>query len=410
MIRQDVIFKTDFKVRALRTPNSGLLSQRALDLKPSLTLEISSKAKSLIKEGRDICSLSAGEPDFETPSFIVEAAIKALKDGITKYGPAAGDPDLRNALANKISIENKIAISQENILVTNGGKQAIYNLLQVILNSGDEVLIPSPYWLSYPEIVRLAGAKPVIVRSEISNSFKIDFDEMDSLVNQNTKLLIINSPNNPTGSVLSIEDLKNIVNFLRKNEKIFLLSDEIYEYLLSDGVKHNSIISLAPELKDRIFTVNGFAKGWAMTGWRVGYLSGQKKVIEKATALQSQSTSNVCSFAQRGALAAITGSKSCLKEMATTFTKRRNLLSNGLKEIKGISLIEPKGAFYAFPKIDKEKILSIEFCNMALEKVGLSIVPGLAFGEDHCVRISCAASEDTIKDGLKRLKMLMNSI
>ena len=379
-------------------------------LKPSLTLEITAKAKSLIEQGVDICALSAGEPNFETPAFIIEETIKALKNGVTKYGPAAGDPELRKAIAEKLVKTNNVPTSIENILVTNGGKQAIYNLFQVILNPGDEVLIPVPYWLSYPEMVLLAGAKPIFIKSNQSNGFKLQIDQLESHISEKTRLLILNSPNNPTGLVLNKEEMESIAEFLRKHPKILLMSDEIYEFLLAENEVHYSFAAIAPDISERIFTVNGFAKAWAMTGWRIGYLAGASEVIKKATALQSQSTSNVCSFAQRGALVALQGPKEPIKEMIKDYNYRRKILTSGLKMIDGISLTNPQGAFYAFPEIRKGELSSIEFCKLALDKVGLSIIPGIAFGDDKCVRISCASSSEKINDGLNRLKNLMNLI
>ncbi len=384
------------------------ISLRALSIKPSLTLEISAKAKALKAEGKSICSLSAGEPDFDTPEFIVDAALKALKDGKTRYGPAAGDPELRELIADKQTKANGVPTKSQNVLVTNGGKQAIYNLLQVVLNPGDEVLIPSPYWLSYPEIALLAGAKPVKIDSSIKNNFKIDINSLEENVTEKTKLLIINSPNNPTGCVLTKQELNSISDFLRRHPKILLMSDEIYEYLISPDQIHHSFAEIAPDLNNRIFTVNGFAKAWAMTGWRVGYLTGNSEVIKKAIALQSQSTSNVCSFAQKGAIAALQGSTDCVHQMVEIYNNRRLLVIDRLKEMTNISFVPPQGAFYVFPEINLEEIDSISFCKLALEKVGLAIVPGIAFGKDNCVRISYAASNKIINDGFDRLETLIN--
>ena len=386
------------------------ISVRALSIKPSLTLEISAKAKALKAEGKSICSLSAGEPDFDTPEFIIDATLKALKDGKTRYGPAAGDPELREAIAEKQSDVNKVPTKTENVLVTNGGKQAIYNLFQVVLNPGDEVLIPSPYWLSYPEITLLAGAKPIEIKSSIKNGFKIDINSLEEKVTKKTKLLIINSPSNPTGCVLSEQEMNAISDFLRRHPKILLMSDEIYEYLISPDEVHHSFAKIAPDLRNRIFTVNGFAKAWAMTGWRIGYLTGNPEVIKKAIALQSQSTSNVCSFAQKGAIAALNGSRDCVHQMAEIYNTRRILIVKRLEKIKNISFVPPKGAFYVFPEINLEKIDSISFCKLALEKVGLAIVPGIAFGNNKCIRISYAASNQMINDGIDRLEKLFNYI
>ena len=383
------------------------LSSRAEALQPSLTLAISARAKALQQEGRNICSLSAGEPDFGTPSFIVEASIQALRDGVTRYGPAAGDPVLREAIARKITGENGIPTSAAEVLVTNGGKQAIYNLFQVLLNPGDEVLIPSPYWLSYPEMARLAGARPVSVASSAADGFRLDVQALEAAVTPATRLLLINSPGNPTGRVLSRDELQQLAELVRRHPRLLVMTDEIYEYLLDEGITHHSFAALAPDLKDRCFMVNGFAKGWAMTGWRLGYLSGPAAVIKAASALQSQSTSNVCSFAQRGAIAAIEGSRDCVREMAVSYNHRRALLVEGLQALPGITLVQPEGAFYAFPQLPQACGDSVSFCQKALEQEGLAIVPGGAFGNDRCVRLSCAVSRETITDGLSRLSRLL---
>ena len=383
------------------------LSSRAEALQPSLTLAISARAKALQQEGRDICSLSAGEPDFDTPEFIVEASVEALRNGMTRYGPAAGDPTLRELIASKISKENGIPTSAAEVLVTNGGKQAIYNLFQVLLNPGDEVLIPAPYWLSYPEMARLAGARPVAVPSSADDGFRLDLNALEAAITPASRVLIINSPGNPTGRVLSRDELLAIAELVRRHPRLVVMSDEIYEYLLDDGVTHDSFESLAPDLQDRCFMVNGFAKGWAMTGWRLGYLSGPESVIKAASALQSQSTSNVCSFAQQGAIAALTAPRDCVQTMAESYNRRRSFLVAGLQAMSGITLVPPQGAFYAFPQLPEGCGDSMSFCRRALEDEGLAIVPGVAFGDDRCVRVSCAVSRETITDGLARLARLL---
>ncbi|MFL0776592.1 MAG: pyridoxal phosphate-dependent aminotransferase [Prochlorococcus sp.] len=387
-----------------------VLSDRATALKPSLTLAISARAKALQQEGRNICSLSAGEPDFETPEFIVDAAIKALRDGITRYGPAAGDPELREAIAAKLRQDNGLTIGSEQVLVTNGGKQGIFNLFQVILNPGDEVLIPSPYWLSYPEMARLAGAEVKTLVSSPSKGFRLDLEALETSIGPKTRLLILNSPGNPTGRVMSRKELEALAEILRRHPQVLVLSDEIYELLLAVGQEHHSIAKVAPDLAERIFIVNGFAKGWAMTGWRLGYLAGSSEVINAAAALQSQSTSNVCSFAQKGALAALQGSRQCVQDMANSYNERRQLLTDGLQSIDSINLVAPQGAFYAFPELLDNNLDSVSFCQRALEDFGLAMIPGLAFGDDNCIRISCAVSSETISDGLQRLTKVLQSL
>ncbi|OUW50366.1 MAG: aspartate aminotransferase [Synechococcus sp. TMED187] len=390
-------------------PRPTVLSNRAEALKPSLTLAISARAKALQQDGRDICSMSAGEPDFNTPDFIVEAAIKALHDGVTRYGPAAGDPELREAIADKLTQHNNIPSTATNVLVTNGGKQAIFNLFQVLLNPGDQVLIPAPYWLSYPEMARLAGAEPVVIPSSAEEGFSLDLDALEAAITSNTRLLVINSPGNPTGRVIERSEMLAVAEIVRRHPQLLVMSDEIYEYLLEEGETHHSFAALAPDLAERTMVVNGFAKGWAMTGWRLGYLVAPPEVIKAAAALQSQSTSNVCSFAQRGALAALRGSQDCVKSMAASFNSRRRLLTQGLKALDGLTLVPPRGAFYAFPKLPDHVSSSLAFCEAALEREGLALVPGAAFGDDRCVRLSCAVSHETIEDGLSRLEPLLAS-
>ena len=380
------------------------LSKRALSIEPSLTLEISAKANQLAADGVDICNLSAGEPDFNAPKEVIEATSKAIFDGFTKYGPAAGDLNLRKAIANKFQIQNNLNIEFENVMVTNGAKQAIYNLFQVLLNAGDEVIIPTPYWLSYPQMVRLAGGKPIFTNSSAENGFMINMEDLKSKISSKTKFIIINSPNNPTGRVMSKEELLQIADIARENPNINILSDEIYELIIKKEFDHHSLFTLANDLKDRIFVINGFAKGWAMTGWRIGYLVGPKDVIKASSALQSQSTSNVCSFVQKGALEALKINNEFFSMINSHYDQRRSLLYAGLKKIKGIYIEEPNGAFYAFPRLPNASISSVDFCKKALQVYGLVVVPGKAFGADQCIRMSCAASEIQIKEGLKRFE------
>ncbi|QNI79121.1 aspartate aminotransferase [Synechococcus sp. RS9909] len=388
----------------------SVLSHRAVALKPSLTLAISARAQALKEAGRDICSLSAGEPDFDTPEFIVEATLKALRDGITRYGPAAGDPQLRDAIAGKLSNENRVPTDAAQVLVTNGGKQAIYNLFQVLLNPGDQVLIPAPYWLSYPEMARLAGAEPVVVPSSAATGFQLDLEALEAVLTPRSRLLVLNTPSNPTGRVMQRTELEVLAAWLRRHPDLLVMCDEIYEFLLAEDESHHSLAALAPDLAERIFIVNGFAKGWAMTGWRLGYLAGRVEVIKAAAALQSQSTSNVCSFAQRGALAALEGSRSCVSAMAASYTERRQQMIAGLQAIDGLTLVPPRGAFYAFPQLPDDTIESVEFCRLALEEEGLALVPGEPFGDRRCVRLSCAVARETIADGLERLQRLLDRL
>ncbi|MFN9621124.1 MAG: pyridoxal phosphate-dependent aminotransferase [Synechococcaceae cyanobacterium] len=380
------------------------LSARARSLQPSLTLAITAKARQLRAEGRNICSLSAGEPDFDTPAFIRQAAAAALEAGHTRYGPVAGEPALRAAIAAKLSSENAVPTSAAQVLVTNGGKQALYNLFQVLLDPGDEVLLPSPYWLSYPEMAQLAGASVRTIPCAAIDGFHLRPEALAAAITPASRLLVLNSPSNPTGAVLSRPELEAIAAVVRAHPRLAVVCDEIYEFLLSPGQEHHSLAAVAPDLADRVFVVNGFAKGWAMTGWRLGWLAGEASVVAAAAALQSQSTSNVCTFAQYGALAAIEAPRDCVHAMAEQFTQRRKLLGEGLQAIEGVTLRPPEGAFYAFPDVSAWGLDSMTICNRLLDEEGLALVPGIAFGDDRCIRLSCAASPATLEDGLERLR------
>tara|TARA_Y100001978_G_scaffold203449_1_gene229424 strand:- start:8899 stop:10077 length:1179 start_codon:yes stop_codon:yes gene_type:complete len=381
-----------------------LLSKRALNIEPSLTLQISAKAKKLAAEGKDICNLSAGEPDFDAPKEVMLATSNAIFGGFTKYGPAAGDIELRNAIAERLNTQSDTNYDFENIMITNGAKQAIYNLFQILINEGDEVIIPSPYWLSYPQIVKLAGGKPIILETSPENNFKIDMNKLQSKISSKTKFIIINSPNNPTGKVFNKDELREILEIVRKNEHINIMSDEIYEKIIKKGTKHINLASLAKDLKDRIYTINGFAKGWAMTGWRIGYLAGKKDVVKASSSLQSQSTSNVCSFVQRGALEALKMTNDYFDNINSKYDERRKILYEGLKDINNIIVTLPQGAFYSFPQLPNNSISSVDFCKKVLNDFGLVVVPGKAFGNDQCIRISCSSSKTNIIDGLQRLE------
>jgi len=381
-----------------------LLSLRAKGLQPSPTLAITARARQLQDEGHTICVLSAGEPDFNTPAFIRRAAIEAMERGATRYGPAAGEPLLREAIAAKISAENGVTSTAEAVLVTNGGKQALFNLFQILLDPGDEVLIPAPYWVSYPEMVRLAGGSVRTLRCEPGDGFLLDPDRLESAIMPATRALILNSPCNPTGTVIGRDRLEAIAAVLRRHPDVAVVCDEIYEHLLADGESHYSLLALAPDLRERGFLVNGFAKSWAMTGWRIGYVSGPRDAIAAAAALQSQSTSNVCTFAQYGAVAALNGGHKEREAMVVAYRERRQLLTEGLKAIPGVELQPPRGAFYAFPDISSFGLDSMDFSRRLLDEQGLAVVPGKAFGDDRCVRLSCAAEPSTIEDGLERLR------
>ena len=386
------------------------LSARAQALKPSLTLTIAAKARQLRADGHDICSLSAGEPDFDTPAFIRQAAEAALEDGQTRYGPVAGEPALRQAIATKLAQENGVSLGFDQVLVTNGGKQALYNLFQVLLDPGDEVLLPSPYWLSYPEMAHLAGASVQLLPSEAESGFRLDPARLEAAITPASRLLVLNSPSNPTGMVMSRSEMEAVAEVLRRHPRVAVVCDEIYEFLTAPGHRHHCFAAVAPDLAERTFLVNGFAKGWAMTGWRLGWLAGPKHVVAAASALQSQSTSNVCTFAQFGALAAIEASRDCVRAMAAQFDERRALLSERLMAIEGIKLRPPEGAFYAFPEVSHWGLDSMTLCNRLLDEVRLAVVPGVAFGDDRCIRLSCAAAPAAIEDGIDRLNRFLTGL
>ena len=386
------------------------LSARAQALKPSLTLTIAAKARQLRADGHDICSLSAGEPDFDTPAFIRQAAEAALEDGQTRYGPVAGEPALRQAIATKLAQENGVSLGFDQVLVTNGGKQALYNLFQVLLDPGDEVLLPSPYWLSYPEMAHLAGASVQLLPSEAESGFRLDPARLEAAITPASRLLVLNSPSNPTGMVMTRSEMEAVAEVLRRHPRVGVVCDEIYEFLTAPGHRHHCFAAVAPDLAERTFLVNGFAKGWAMTGWRLGWLAGPKHVVAAASALQSQSTSNVCTFAQFGGLAAIEASRDCVRAMAAQFDERRALLSERLMAIEGIKLRPPEGAFYAFPEVSHWGLDSMTLCNRLLDEVGLAVVPGVAFGDDRCIRLSCAAAPAAIEDGIDRLSRFLTGL
>jgi len=386
------------------------LSERARALQPSLTLAIAAKAKQLKADGRDICSLSAGEPDFDTPAFICEAAALALANGQTRYGPAAGEPALREAIAAKLSQENHVPTKPAQVLVTNGGKQALFNLFQVLLQPGDELLLPAPFWLSYPDMAQLAGASVRLIPSDAAAGFRLTPEALEAAIGPASKLLVLNSPSNPTGTVLRRSELEALATVLRRHPRLLVVCDEIYEFLLAPGHSHHSLAAVAPDLAERILIVGGCAKGWAMTGWRIGWLAGNQSVIDAAAALQSQSTSNVCTFAQYGALAAVSGPRDCVQAMAAQFNSRRQRLSDGVRAIPGLQLQPPEGAFYAFPDVSDYGLDSMTLCNRLLDEVGLAVVPGIAFGDDRCIRLSCAAAETTIDNALERLARFLQAL
>ena len=384
------------------------LADRIAQITPSLTLEIAAKAKALKAEGIDVCSFSAGEPDFDTPDHIKAAAAKALEAGKTKYGPVSGEPKLRECIANKLKTDNGLDYKAENVIVTNGGKHSLYNLMVAILNPGDEVIIPAPYWLSYPEMVRLADAVPVILPTTEESGYKITAAQLRAAITPKTKLLVFNSPSNPTGMVYSAAEVEAIAQVVVEKD-ILVVSDEIYEKILYEDEKHISIGSLGEEIFKRTIISNGFAKAYSMTGWRLGYLAGPLPIVKATSTIQSHSTSNVCTFAQYGAIAALEGSQDCVAEMVEAFTKRRQVMFDRLTAIPGMICPKPTGAFYMFPNISATGMKSLEFSKALLDSEKVAVIPGIAFGADDCIRLSYATDLATIEKGMDRLEKFMRN-
>jgi aspartate aminotransferase len=385
------------------------LSSHAVQLTPSLTLAIDSKAKAMRAEGIDVCGFGAGEPDFDTPEHIKEAAIKALQEGFTKYTPSAGLPELRTAISEKFSKDNSIDYKPNQVIVSNGAKQSCFNAILACCEPGDEVIIPAPYWLSYPDMVKLVGAEPVIVQTKASNAYKMTAEEFENAMTPRTKMVIINSPGNPTGSVYTREELEALVE-VALTEDIFILSDEIYEKLIYDDASHVSVASLSKDAYDLTITVNGFSKAYAMTGWRLGYLGAPDHIAKVIDSLQSHSTSGPNSFAQKGAIAALKGSQQCVADMRDEFNVRREYMYERLAAIPNVSTVKPLGAFYMLADISKFGLSSTNFADRLLSKAEVAVVPGVAFGDDKTVRLSYATDLETIKTGLDRIEQFCRTI
>jgi len=385
------------------------LAHRATILTPSLTLAIDSKAKAMKAEGIDVCSFGAGEPDCDTPEHIKAAAMASLDGGFTKYTPSSGIPELRQAISEKFHADNGIDYKPNQIIVSNGAKHSCYNAVLAVCEPGDEVIIPAPFWLSYPEMVRLAGGEPVIVHTKQENDWQMTPEEFEGAMTPRTKMVIINSPGNPTGSVYTKEELEALVE-IASTEDIFILSDEIYEKLTYDGAQHVSVASLSKTAYDLTITINGFSKAYAMTGWRLGYLGAPEAIAKAIDAIQSHSTSNPCSFAQKGGLAALKGDQSAVEEMRQEFDVRRQYMVERLRAIDRVSVVAPKGAFYVLANISGFGLNSTEFAERLLTKHHVAVVPGIAFGDDRTVRLSYATGLDVIKKGLDRIDEFCKSL
>jgi len=379
------------------------ISKRAAALAPSLTLAIDAKAKQMKAEGQDVVGFGAGEPDFDTPQHIKDAAIKALNEGFTKYTPSSGIPELRQAIAEKFKRENGLSYKPSQIIVSSGGKHSCYNTILATCEEGDEVLIPAPYWLSYPEMVKLAGATPVILQTTDKTEFKVTPGQLRAAITPRTRLFILNSPSNPTGTVYTPDEIKALGD-LCVERGVLIMSDEIYEHLLYDGAIHKSVASFSQAHYDHTVLVHGFAKAWSMTGWRLGFLAAPEPIAKAIDAIQSHSTSNPTSFAQKGAVAALNGPQDHLRGWLGEYAQRRSYAWRKLNGIPGISCVNSKGAFYLFPNISRTGLKSTEFCAKLLEQEKVAAVPGIAFGADEYIRLSYATSMANIEKGLERIE------
>ena len=383
-------------------------------IKPSATMVITAKATQLKREGKKVIGLSSGEPDFDTPQHVKQAAIDAINSGYTKYTNIEGIPELRQSIVEKFKKDNDLNYDVSNVIVGTGGKQILFNALMSSLNKDDEVIIPAPYWVSYPDMTLLAGGKPVFVDCSSETNFKLTGEALEKVVTKNSKWLILNSPSNPTGSCYSLSELEEIANVVRKHENLYVMTDDIYEYIVYDNFKFYTLAQVAPDLKDRILTVNGVSKSYCMTGWRIGYAAGPSLLIKAMIKIQGQSTSNPSSISQYAALAGISGSKEFLDPCLKAFDERRHFVVDKLNSINGISCILPEGAFYAYPnvsgligkKTQNGKILNndAEIVEWLLESAEVAAVPGVAFGLEPYFRVSYATSLEVLKEAMNRIE------
>ena len=392
----------------------SFLAKNLQNIKPSPTIAVSMKAAELKAQGKNIISLGMGEPDFDTADNVKEAAIKAIKDGDTKYTAVDGTKPLKEAIIAKLKRDNDLDYTAKQIIVSTGAKQVLYNALMATMNKDDEVLIQAPYWVSYPDMVLLAGGTPVIIDSSAENNFKLTPQNLEAKITDKTKWLILNSPSNPTGSCYNEEELKALAEVLLKYPNVHVMADDIYEHLTFDGLKFKTIAQVEPKLKARTLVINGVSKAYAMTGWRIGYAAGEEKLIAAMSMIQSQSTSATTSIGQAAAVEALNGTQDYIKERNVEFEKRRNMVVKMLNEIDGIDCNTPNGAFYVFPACSglfgKKTTKGVEikndndFASYILEEALVAVVPGIAFGSEGFFRISYAASEDFLKDAMQRIK------
>ena len=385
------------------------ISHRAASLAPSLTLAIDSKAKQMKAEGMDVVGFGAGEPDFDTPQHIKDAAKQALDAGFTKYTPSSGIPELRQAVADKFKRENGLSYKPSQIIISCGGKHSCFNVIIATCQEGDEVIIPAPYWLSYPEMVKLAGATPVILPTSDQTEFKVTPAQLRAAITPRTRLFILNSPSNPTGSVYTPDEVKALGDICVE-KGVLIMSDEIYEHLLYDGAKHKSVASFSQAHYDHTIVVHGFAKAWSMTGWRLGFLAAPEPIAKAIDAVQSHSTSNATSFAQKGAVAALTGSQEHLKTWVPEYDRRRKFAWQKFNAMPGVSCVNSQGAFYLFPNISQLGLKSADFCARLLEQEKVAAVPGIAFGADDYIRISYATGMANIEKGMERIERFVRAL
>jgi aspartate aminotransferase len=384
-----------------------MIAERARSINPSLTLGITAAAKQLKKQGKDVVNLGAGEPDFPTPPNIKAAAIKAINENFTYYTPTTGIDELRQALAEKLQNFNSLYYEPKQIVVSCGGKHSLYNIMQVLLNSGDEALLFVPYWVSYLEQIKLAGAQPKLIPVEKDPRFNIE--DMRREVTDRTKLLILNSPSNPAGTVMTHSELKSIADFALEHD-LWIVSDEVYEAFVYDGLRQASIASLNDEIKNRTIISNSFSKTYSMTGWRIGYTAGPSEILEAIGRLQDHMTSNPTSIAQMAALEALRGPQESVRIMVDAFDRRRKLMVDRLREMKNIECELPQGAFYAFPRIEGTGVSSLDFANRLLREENVAVVPGIGFGKDENVRLSYAASTQAIEKGMDRMERFCSKL
>ena len=378
-----------------------MISQRVRNIMPSATLAIDAKAKQLKKEGKDVVIFGAGEPDFNTPENIKQAAIKAINNNFTRYTPVVGIPELKKAVADKLKRDNKIDYDVSEVLISCGGKHSLYNIAMAVLDKGDEAILPVPYWVSYEEMIKMAEAKPVFC--ETDDKFKLTAEMVKEKITKKTKMLVLNTPSNPTGAIVDPLEIRKIAK-LAVDSNFYVVSDEVYEHFTYGSNEHLSIASLNEEIKKLTITSNSVSKIYAMTGWRIGYTAGPKEIIMAMDNLQSHSTSNPTSIAQMAALEALNGPQDSVKQMVHAFDDRRKFIHKRLNEIDGISCVEPEGAFYAFPDISETGMTSMEFASKLLDEALVAVVPGIAFGSDRHVRLSYATSIREIERGLDRIE------